>query len=506
MSNDFYSGIYNPDVLSCLANLSNDEVFTPPEVANSMLDMLPQELFSDPNTKFLDPACKSGVFLREIAKRLLTGLEPILPDLQQRIDHIFHHQLYGIAITELTSLLSRRGVYCSKYPNSVYSVSRFDDAEGNIRYKRIPHRWKNGKCVFCGAAQSQYDRDEMLETHAYELIHTTKPEDIFKMKFDVIISNPPYQLSDGGAKASAKPIYNLFVQQAKKLNPRYLSMIIPSRWFSGGKGLDDFRASMLGDNRTRTLVDYTDSKDCFPGVDIAGGICYFLWDRDRRGNCAVKNIVGGKEQDSLRPLDEFDTFIRYSEAADIVKKVQSFNEKAMDTMVSARKPFGLDTTVLLSEFGDLTLRSSKGLGKYQSEQLTAGIDLVDKWKTIISYVSYDHAGQPDKDGMRKVMSVIEVLPPKSACTETYLVAGAFDAKSQAENLQKYLSTKFVRFLVSQIAVSQHITRGCFAFVPVQDFSKPWTDAELYAKYGLTDEEIAFIESMIRPMDLTGGED
>lgn len=283
-------------------------------------------------------------------------------------------------------------------------------------------------------------------------------------------------------------------------------MIIPSRWFSGGKGLDDFRSSMLGDNRTRTLVDYTDSKDCFPGVDIAGGICYFLWDRDHRGNCAVKNIVGGKEQDSLRPLDEFDTFIRYSEAADIVKKVQSFNEKAMDTMVSARKPFGLDTTVLFSEFGDLTLRSSKGLGKYQSEQLTAGIDLVDKWKTIISYVSYDHAGQPDKEGMRKVMSVIEVLPPKSACTETYLVAGAFDAKSQAENLQKYLSTKFVRFLVSQIAVSQHITRGCFAFVPVQDFSKPWTDAELYAKYGLTDEEIAFIESMIRPMDLTGGED
>ena len=251
---------------------------------------------------------------------------------------------------------------------------------------------------------------------------------------------------------------------------------------------------------------YTDSKDCFPGVDIAGGICYFLWDRDHRGNCAVKNIVGGKEQDSLRPLDEFDTFIRYSEAADIVKKVQSFNEKAMDTMVSARKPFGLDTTVLLSEFGDLTLRSSKGLGKYQSEQLTAGIDLVDKWKTIISYVSYDHAGQPDKDGMRKVMSVIGALPPKSACTETYLVAGAFDAKSQAENLQKYLSTKFVRFLVSQIAVSQHITRGCFAFVPVQDFSKPWTDAELYAKYGLTDEEIAFIESMIRPMDLTGGEE
>ena len=321
MSNDFYSGIYNPDVLSCLANLSNDEVFTPPEVANSMLDMLPQELFSDPNTKFLDPACKSGVFLREIAKRLLTGLEPILPDLQQRIDHIFHHQLYGIAITELTSLLSRRGVYCSKYPNSVYSVSRFDDAEGNIRYKRIPHRWKNGKCVFCGAAQSQYDRDEMLETHAYELIHTTKPEDIFKMKFDVIISNPPYQLSDGGNGVSAKPIFQFFVQQAIRLKPKYLSMIIPARWYAGGKGLDEFRESMLNDNHIRKLYDYESSKDCFDGVNIAGGICYFLWDRDNAGNCSITNINKNSTIEMERRLNEFPILIRSNLAISIVHKV-----------------------------------------------------------------------------------------------------------------------------------------------------------------------------------------
>ena len=510
MSNDFYSGIYNPDVLSCLANLSNDEVFTPPEVANSMLDMLPQELFSDPNTKFLDPACKSGVFLREIAKRLLTGLEPILPDLQQRIDHIFHHQLYGIAITELTSLLSRRGVYCSKYPNSVYSVSRFDDAEGNIRYKRIPHRWKNGKCVFCGAAQSQYDRDEMLETHAYELIHTTKPEDIFKMKFDVIISNPPYQLSDGGNGVSAKPIFQFFVQQAIRLKPKYLSMIIPARWYAGGKGLDEFRESMLNDNHIRKLYDYESSKDCFDGVNIAGGICYFLWDRDNAGNCSITNINKNSTIEMERRLNEFPILIRSNLAISIVHKVLKAGIRPHSDYAYPRNPFGFATNYRGREKyqnGDIEIITSVGTQYVSRKDVTKNTDIIDSYKILIGRLvpSNGELDVDPKDGY-KVITDTRLIGPGQINTETYLDIGVFVTETEAQNFEKYLHTKFARFLLRQAVSSVNITRESFRFVPHEDFSEEWPDRRLYAKYGLTDEEIAFIESMIRPMDLTGGEE
>ena len=506
---DFYRSMYNPDVLTCLANLSNDEVFTPPEVANRMLDMLPEELWHDSSATFLDPACKSGVFLREIAKRLIEGLKEEIPDLQERIDHIFHKQLYGIAITELTSLLSRRSVYCSKYPNSKYSITLFEDTSGNIRYKRIPHRWQNGKCLFCGASESEYERGDELETHAYEWIHTIKPEEIFKMKFDVIIGNPPYQLNTGTTTAQATPLYDKFVLQAIKLNPRYLSMIIPARWFAGGMGLDKFRESMLNDDRIRRIVDYPNAKDCFEGISIGGGVCYFLWDRDHKGSCRITNVNNGKENTLDRDLSEFPVFVRYNEAVSIIQKVSNNMNTSISEIVSSLSPFGIGSAERGNEKqtknSDLRLLSSRGYGFYDRAKVTQGKDYIGKWKVALSKVTSEHAGEPNKDGQFKVLSKVVLLEPSDICTFSYFLVGHENSEQSAKNILSYLTTKFVRFLLLQAVSSINISKDKFRFIPMQDFSKAWTDAELYEKYGLTDEEIAFIESMIKPMKL-GGDD
>ena len=337
---------YNPDILSCLANLSNDEVFTPPELVNRILDMLPSELWSNPDTRVLDPCSKSGVFLREIAKRMIDGEKDVIPDLQERIDHIFHKQLYGIAITELTSLLSRRSLYCSKMANGQYSVSQFKTPGGNIIYRKRQHTWDGDKCIYCGVSKNGYDRPSDLESYAYEFIHLTDKEtkELSDMHFDLIIGNPPYQMSDGGdnentrQRGGALPIYQYFVEQAKKLNPNYLCMIIPSRWFSGGRGLDDFRKEMLEDCRISNLVDYPISAECFPGVEIKGGICYFLWQRNYSGNCKVVTIRNQIRSELIRPLleDECETFIRYNEAIGIYHTGQ-YSIKEIEQLTGVKK-------------------------------------------------------------------------------------------------------------------------------------------------------------------------
>ena len=505
--------LHTPDVLSCLANLSNDEVFTPPDVANKMLDLLPQELFSDPNATFLDPACKTGVFLREIAKRLLVGLQDKIPDLQQRIDHIFHKQLFGIAITELTSLLSRRGLYCSKYPNGKYSVSHFVGAEGNIRFRRIQHTWVNGKCKFCGANQKEYDRGEGKETHAYEFIHTSDPEKIFNMKFDVIISNPPYQLSDGGGNgSSAMPIYQHFIEQDKKLKPHYIVMITPSRWFAGGKGLDEFRNDMLSDCHLKYLVDYANSAECFPGVVIAGGVNYFLWDREYCGDCTIENRKNKVVTITTRKLSEFNIFVRDNVAVSIIRKIKKIDSNSFDACVFSRNYFG----IVSNENGhkekkadEYILFSLKGYSYIDKNKVSDKANIAHSYKVIMTK-AMSGGNKPSSDGKYQVASTIKILNPEEVCTETYLILKDFSNVRNAENLCVYVKTKFFRFLLLQALTSINISKEKFCFVPMQDFTGnsdidwsvtiPEIDKQLYKKYDLSQEEIDFIESMIKPME------
>ena len=495
---------YNPDVLSCLANLSNDEVFTPPSLANLMLDLLPADLWSNKNAKFLDPVSKSGVFLREIAKRLMLGLETQIPDPQARINHIYEHQLFGIAITELTSLLSRRSVYCSKTANGKYSVCQaFDDEQGNIIFERTAHTWHNKKCTFCGASQENYDRNDALETYAYQFIHTQKPEKIFKkMKFDVIIGNPPYQLSDGGAQASASPIYHHFIEQAIKLNPTYLSMIVPARWYSGGKGLDEFRANMLKDKRIAEIHDFPETTDCFPGLNIRGGICYFLWDKENKGNCKVTTHRGGEVGASVeRPLleDGSDVFIRYNEAISILRKVKKFKEKSFKDYVSSQKPFGFRTFVkggTVSSENSVKLYQNGGIGYIEKKTILQNESWVDKCKIIVPRSSPGSDVYPHQVLGKPIFS-----EPNSCCTETYIVIGPFANEKVCKNVMSYIRTSFFRFLVILIKNTQDVPRKTYSFVPIQDFNESWTDEKLYKKYGITEEEQAFIDTLIRPMEL-----
>ena len=495
-----FDNVYNPDVLSCLANLSSDEVFTPPEVANKMLDMLPQELFSNPDTKFLDPACKSGVFLREIVKRLLVGLENQIPDIQQRINHIMHDMVYGIAITELTSLISRRSLYCSKNASGQFSVARFDNVDGNIRYKLVRHTWENGKCIYCGASQASNDRPDELESHAYEFIHWLKPEEIFSMKFDVVISNPPYQLSDGGHGKSSTPIYQHFVGKAKALNPRYITMIIPSRWFSGGKYLDDFRQDMLSDKHIVKLVDYENFKDVFPGVDLAGGACYFLWDRDVEKQCEVTNFYKDKMIVAERYLDEYDTFVRQNLALNIIHKVEEATSGTgkLSERVSSRKPFGLPTNYQPLDKGvPCWFKQRVGLKFADPNDIDNTKGFLNKWKFLIPKSPI--AGQTDfsrpvgfyYDGNTRIAK------PGEACTETYIIAGSFDTEEETLAFKSYLFTKIVRFLLLQTVVSQDVTKKNFSFVPdLGHYSGVYTDKELCKQWNISPEEWEYIDSRI----------
>jgi hypothetical protein len=527
----------NPDILTCIANLSNDEVFTPPELAQQMLDMVATawaeshagaSIWADPTVRFLDPFTKSGVFLREITARLVTGLAPAIPDLQERVNHILTKQVFGIALTELTALLARRTLYCSKWADGPHSIAKaFANPRGNIWFERTEHSWSGDRCSFCGASKSVLDRGEELESHAYALIHTddiqARIAELFgeNMQFDVIIGNPPYQLDDGGFGTSAAPIYHRFVEQAKALEPRYLSMVIPARWFAGGKGLDEFRESMLSDDRIRSIDDYLSAADVFPGVGLKGGVCYFLWNRDNRGPCRVTTHFKDWPTSTVaRPLLEkgADVFVRFNEGLNILKKVTAKEgaerdslllpaDKQFERLVSSRKPFGLDTTFkgkAKKQPGDLLVYQNGGTGYTSRTSISAGMHLLDKWKIFTGRAA---PGTGNRDTYpHRIISTPFLGHPDSISSETYLCIGPLDSKEQAESVLSYLACRLTRLLILLHKPSQDTTRKVYTFVPVQTWTRRWSDDDLYAQYDLTESEISFIEQVVRPMDLSGGPD
>lgn len=504
----------NPDVLTCIANLSNDEVFTPPEFANKMLDTLAEtwavnnngaNLWEDSSVRFLDPCTKSGVFLREITSRLTKGLSSEIPDLGTRVNHILTKQVFGIGITHLTSLLARRSAYCSKHANGKHSIVKtFANDSGNIWFERMAHTWKDGKCAYCGASRETFDRGEGLETHAYAFIHCddikARVAEIFggNMQFDVIIGNPPYQLDDGGYGTSAAPIYQLFVEKALGLDPRYAVFVTPSRWMTGGKGLDKYRDRMLSDRRLRSITDYPKLYEGFPGVKIRGGISYFLWDREYNGPCKVQTIWDGQPTGPTvsRYLNSYDILVRRNEAVPILEKVRAKGEPTLDARVSSRKPFGLATnfkgkTSAAGLIKPVRLFENQRVGWVACKDIPVNPEWIDDWKVLMTAVQGTSAAVETK-----FLSKPIIAPPGSACTETYLVAGHFDNEVIAENYAKYLRTRFVRFLVSLRKATQHATRDVYSFVPDLPLDKEWTDAKLYKRYGLTKDEVAFIESQV----------
>lgn len=531
----------NPDVLTCIANLSNDEVFTPPELANQMLDALAQawaddndgaDIWSDPTVRFLDPFTKSGVFLREITSRLTAGLADAIPDLQERVDHILTEQVFGIAITHLTSLLARRSLYCSKWADGPHSVAKsFGGPDGNIWFERTEHVWsggtqkvltadehgnpvertKDGRCKYCGTSQRVLDRGEGFESHAYAFIHTdnikARIAELFgdDMQFDVVIGNPPYQLaSDGGSRDV--PIYQLFVEQAKKLEPRYLTMVIPSRWMAGGLGLAEFRQTMLSDTRIRDLVDFPNAAEVFPSVGINGGACYFLWDANHDGPCSTSTVRAGEVLGpTTRSLDEFDVLVRDQRALEILRKVLQHEEPSINTILARDKEFGwtsnFDGFHAEEQPGDVPLyyiRSMKrSVGFIHRDDVTKSAHLVDTWKLLVPKVGSGR--ERERSGVDLVLGPALMAPSPSVCTQSYLFFHVASSE-EAESLHSYYRTRFFRFLVSLRKITQDATHSTYRWVPMQQWDRQWTDADLYEKYGIGNDEATFIESIIRPME------
>jgi site-specific DNA-methyltransferase (adenine-specific) len=495
-----------PDILEVISNLSSDEVFTPPKVANAVLDLLPPEVWTDPTLRWLDPGCKTGIFPREITKRLMAGLAYAIPDEDKRLHHILTEMVFAIAITELTGMMSRRTLYCSKDASSEFSAVRFGTTSGNIFHERVEHQFdEKGRCSECGGTRKQleaFGRDN----YAYGFIHSAGRSIIEKelgMKFDVIVGNPPYQMDGGGGGSNATPLYNIFVEQAKSLNPKYLAMIIPSRWMAGGRGLEDFRATMLSDRHIVKLVDFANAGEVFPGVQIEGGVSYFLWSRDSQSDCEMTIFRDGEKiGPEKRKLDEFDILVRDHRTIGILHKVLARKEQAFSELVSGDTPFGIPTNFTgyrkgERKPGDLKLYLKEGSRSEKwidPEAVKKNTKLIRNWKVFVPESRGSGGSFPEL-----VLGHPFVGGPGTVSTQTFLCIGPLDSKAEAESVMSYLQTRFFRFLVSLRKISQHAPKSVYTWVPQQKWDRTWTDAELYKKYGITKDEQAYIEAMIKEM-------
>lgn len=510
----------NPDVLSCIANLSNDEVFTPPELANQILNSLETawaaehdgaSIWSNSHVRFLDPCTKSGIFLREITKRLTDGLAGEFPNLDARVHHILKEQVFGIGITNLTTLLARRSVYCSRHADSAHSIAQgIGNDAGHIWFERTDHEWVDDRCGACGAPRQTYDRGDEAETHAYALIHAADPEELLAemfgghMQFDVVIGNPPYQLgSDGGTRDV--PIYQHFVEQAKKLQPRFLAMIIPSRWMASGLGLTEFRRTMLSDRRLRELVDYPAADEVFPGVEVKAGVCYFLWDAAYDGDCLVTTIRGKEAIGPLaRDLREHDVFVRDARSAAILRKILERDEPSVNAILARDKEFGWTSNFAgfhdTRRPGDIALYyirpNGRSIGYIERDAVSKSAHLIDTWKVLVP--------KAGSDGGKRLPDVVLgkplIAPSPSVCTQSFLFFHV-STHEEAESVRSYYATRFFRFLVSLRKITQDATHSTYAWVPMQTWDRAWTDADLYTKYGISEDEQDYIESQVRAMTL-----
>ncbi len=511
MSGNLYTRPSQPDVLEVIANLSNDAVFTPPRVVNAVLDLLPEHIWKDPSLRWLDPGSKTGVFPREITKRLMIGLADIIPNEQERLDHILKNMVFAIATEAITGLMTRRSLYCSKDASSSLSAAQLPTPDGNVWHRRVEHSFDaKGLCSECGGNKAQLEQPGR-DNRAYGFIHKEGRTLIAKeinMKFDVIVGNPPYQMEADAEGKNVNALYDSFVDQARALNPQYIAMIIPFRWMAGGRGLDEFRASMLGDKRIRRMVDYPNAGEIFPGVEIKGGVLYFLWERDNPGLCETTTIRGDETVGPVqRQLDQYEIFVRDARALPILEKVLNRTEPSFADLVSTRDPFG---PTLSSNFSGYRKNDKKQPGDLKLHMVIRG-ERVEKW-VAPDAVTRNHAlirkwkllvPKAGSDGGQKIPDVVLgrsfVSGPSSVCSPTYLVVGPFESKVEAESAETYVRTRFLRFLVSLSKISQNSTQKNYTWVPQQTWDRTWTDAELYKKYGITKEEQEYIESMVKEM-------